>query len=79
MTYDPNAPNPYTCRLLRRLDAVIWRVRGREVFWTRDGYLCELMPRGHGVELATHFPGAFYTAAAWVQNRWLWTRKVLSW
>jgi hypothetical protein len=71
-------PNPYTCRLLRRIDGVLWRLRGKEVFWSSDGHLCQRYPKGHGGELPTHFPGRFYVVAASVQNRWPLTRKVLS-
>jgi hypothetical protein len=71
-------PNPYTCRLLRRVDKIIWKLRGKRVYWSSDGHLCERYPAGHGGELDTHFPGWMYVAAAKVQNRWFWTRKVLS-
>lgn len=73
-----SATNPYTCRLLRRLDAVIWRFRGRNVYWATDGHLCERMPKGHGVELGSHFPDNWYIAAANMQNKHLWTRRILS-
>lgn len=70
--------NPYTCRLLKRIDAEIARARGKTVGWSKDGTLCEIMPKGHGVELRSIFPGRLYSIAADVQNRWRWTRKVLS-
>lgn len=69
--------NPYTCRLLIRIDAAIWTLRGRRTEW-RAGTLCERMPLGHGVELRTHFPGKLFALAADLQNRHFWTRKVLS-
>lgn len=71
-------PNPYTCRLFIRIDAVIYRLKGKPIYWSRDGALCERMPPGHGVELRSHFPGWMFIAACRVQNRWYWTRKVLS-
>lgn len=72
--------NPYVCRTLLRIDEVIWRLRGKRVRWwgPNSGHLCEVMPAGHGVELGSHFPGWMFKAAAAAQNRWLWTRKVLS-
>lgn len=70
--------NPYTCRLLIRIDSVIYRLRGREVFWAKDGVLCERMPKGHGVELRSHFPASWFIWAAAMQNRHLWTRRILS-
>lgn len=71
-------PNPYTCRLLIRIDAVLWRLRGRRVYWATDGKLCERMPKGHGVELRSHFPAQAFIAAADIQNRHRWTRRILS-
>lgn len=70
-------PNPYCARSLIRVDAIIHRLAGRRVRWYH-GVLCEQMPKGHGVELLTHFPGWMHVAAAKIQNRWLWTRKLLS-
>lgn len=74
---DTGAVNPYVCRLLVRVDALLYRLRGRKVCWI-DGTLCERMPAGHGVELRSHFPDSWLLAACRVQNRWRWTRKVLS-
>jgi hypothetical protein len=71
-------PNAYTCRTLIRIDALIWRLRGRRVFWSKGGTLCERMPKGHGVELRSHFPDSWFIAAANIQNRHIWTRRVLS-
>lgn len=72
--------NPYTCRLLLRIDELIYRLKGKRVAWSgaNGGRLCEVMPKGHGVELRSHFPGWMFVKAADAQNRWLWTRKVLS-
>ena len=72
-----SSPNPYVARTLIRIDALIHRLRGRRVRWY-DSVLCEQMPKGHGVELATHFPGWVHVAAARAQNRWVWTRRLLS-
>lgn len=78
-TRPPADANPYTCRLLIRADALLYKLRGRRVYWASDGRLCERMPAGHGVELRTHFRWApLWTTAARVQNRWPWTRLVLS-
>lgn len=74
---DTGMINPYTCRLLIRIDALLYRMRGRRVCWL-GGMLCERMPPGHGVELRSHFPGAWHAWAAVVQNRRPWTRRVLS-
>lgn len=74
---DTGTVNPYTCRLLIRIDALIYWLRGRKICWL-GGTLCERMPAGHGDELRTHFPGSWFRWAARVQNRWPWTRRVLS-
>lgn len=74
---DTGMVNPYTCRLLVRIDALIWRLRGKHVCWL-GGTLCERMPKGHGVELRSHFPGSWFRWAARVQGRWIWTRRLLS-
>ena len=74
---DTGHTNPYTCRLLIRVDALLYRLRGRRVQW-RGGTLCELMPAGHGVELRSHFPNAWFLKAAELQNTHPWTRRVLS-
>lgn len=76
-----NKPNPYTCRLLRRIDAALWTLRGKRCsFSSSTGHLCH-RPRGlsfGGWELTTHFPGWLYRMTAKIQNRWIWTRRVLS-
>mgnify|MGYP001573492162 CR=1 FL=1 len=69
--------NPYTCRLLRRLDWLLYRVTFRVVVWS-GGYLCRLSRAGVLWEARSFFPGWMYSLAAWVQNRWFWTRKILS-
>lgn len=74
---DTGTVNPYTCRLLVRIDAILWRLRGRKVCWL-GGTLCERMPAGHGVELRSHFPSSWFIWAAEVQNRHPWIRKALS-
>ena len=74
---DTGCVNPYVCRLLVRVDAVIYWLRGRDVCWL-GGTLCERMPKGHGVELRSHFPSGWFIWAASVQNRWFWTRRLLS-
>lgn len=52
---DTGMINPYTCRTLIRIDASLWRLRGKRICWL-GGRLCERMPAGHGVELRSHFP-----------------------
>lgn len=74
---DTGMVNPYVARLFLRIDALIWRLRGKRICWL-GGTLCERMPAGHGVELRSHFPAAWFSWAARVQNRWLWTRRILS-
>ena len=74
---DTGCINPYTCRLLVRIDALLYRLRGRRVCWL-GGRLCERMLAGHGVELRSHFPNSWYIAAAKLQNALPWTRWVLS-
>lgn len=74
---DTGHVNPYVCRLFLRVDAMIYRLRGRKVCWL-GGRLCEMMPAGHGVELMSHFPASWFTLAAKIQNVHFWTRRVLS-
>jgi hypothetical protein len=77
---DSGYVNPYTCRTLKRIDEVIYRAKGKRVRWggPNSGRLYEEMPAGHGVELRSHFPDRWFVAAANIQNRWWWTRRVLS-
>jgi hypothetical protein len=65
--------NPYTCRLLRRVDYLIYRLKGHRPYWSSSGRLCE----GHW-ELTSHFPQWLYGKASELQNHWVWTRLVLS-
>lgn len=70
-------PNPYTCRLLMRIDGLLYRLRGNKVEW-RGGHVCIAYPSGSAVAVSTHFPDWMFRAAAFLQNRWPWTRRVLS-
>lgn len=70
--------NRHTCRLLTRIDAALHALKGKPVYWSSDGALCERMPKGHGVELRTHFPDRAFAIACDVQNRHRWTRRFLS-
>lgn len=65
--------NPYTCRLLIRIDKVLYEIRGKYPYWSSCGHLCI----DHG-QTKSHFPGWVFRYMATVQNRWLWTRRVLS-
>jgi len=69
---DTGTVNPYTCRTLVRIDALIYRLRGRRVRWM-SGMLCE-----RNGEARSHFPGSWFAMAAKVQNRWTWTHRLLS-
>jgi hypothetical protein len=75
-----SSPNPYTCRLLRRLDLVIYRLRGIDAEFSKTtGHLVYCPPElRHSWELTSHFPDWMFRLATKIQNRWLWTRKVLS-
>ena len=71
--------NPYTCRLLIRLDRIIhWFTSRRRTYWSSTtGHLC--FDYGtYGVEARTHFPGWLFMWACKIQNRYPWTRRVLS-
>lgn len=70
--------NPYTCRLLRRFDWVIHKVMRHRVEWSGNGRLVRVSPAGVRWETITFFPGWMYRAAADIQNRWIWTRRILS-
>lgn len=74
---DTGHVNPYIARTFIRIDALIWRLRGKKTCWL-GGSLCERMPKGHGVELRSHFPASWHVWAANTQNRYLWTRRILS-
>lgn len=64
--------NPYTCKLLRRVDYLIYWLKGKQPYWSESGRLCQ-----KNWELSTHFPGWMYSKAADIQNRWYWTRLIL--
>ena len=70
---------PYTCRLLIRIDKIIYRIRGVKCFWGHDG---KLVTRGSNpnaiYQVNTHFPGWMFAIACKIQNKWFWTRKILS-
>lgn len=71
--------NPYTCRLLIRIDWFIWRLRGVKVFFSQQsGYLVRQWPSGSMSAMSTHFPDKWFIAAAYIQNRWPRTRRLLS-
>ena len=70
--------NPYTCRLLRRVDWLLYQLDSQPVVWSKGGRLCRVSPTGVRWEALGFFPGWMYGAAAWIQNRWFWTRKILS-
>ena len=65
--------NPYTCRLLIRIDKLLYRMRGIKAHWSKSGKLVI----GH-CEAQTHFPGWMFCLASRVQNKWFWTRNILS-
>jgi hypothetical protein len=72
-----DVPHKYTCRLARRIDAVIWRLRGKPVSWlTSDGLLGLFVlvrydsGTAGGYEASTHFPDWFFVLACDVANRW---------
>lgn len=74
--------NPYTCRLLIRIDRWAYLLKGENVAWM-EGRLCFLYLHFddgtfHGAECPTHFPGWMFIRAAQIQNRWMWTRRILS-
>ena len=69
--------NPYTCRLFRRFDWLIYKMMFFRVAW-RGGRLCRISKNDVASEATGFFPGFMYSAATWIQNKWLWTRKILS-
>ncbi|MEE8307787.1 MAG: hypothetical protein V3R81_11015 [Gammaproteobacteria bacterium] len=64
---------PYSCNLLRRCDFVLYAIWGRKPIWSDEGRLLS-----GNFELPTLFPDWMYTKAAHAQNRWPWTRLILS-
>lgn len=70
--------NPYTCRLFRRIEGLVWKLRGKNVVWSKDGHLCHRYPSGSMGELPAIFPGSWYAFAARIQNKYPVTRRILS-
>ena len=64
---------PYSCNLLRRFDFMLYALRGRKPKWSDEGRLLS-----GNFELPTLFPNWIYVKAASAQNRWPWTRLILS-
>lgn len=69
----------YTCRLLRRLDVLAWRLKGPlHVEWsTESGVLVQVHPSGSRVELRSVWPGWMYQWSC-RQNRHPWIWKLLN-
>lgn len=44
----------------------------KDMYWTSDGALCERMPKGHGVEETSWFPGWIFLVYAWYHNNLKW-------
>jgi len=65
--------NPYTCRLFRRIEYAVLFVTMRHPYWSRAGHLCV----GNS-EFSTVFPSWLYRLACKIQNKWFWTRRILS-
>ena len=65
--------NYYTCRLFRRIDQMIFLLKGKKAHWSDGGRLCI-----GNVETKTYFPGRAYVWAANMQNRHYWTRLFLN-
>ncbi len=70
--------NPYTCRLLIRIDRVIYWLTFRKTVWGNSGWLCRVSPSGVKWAVTSHFPDWMYRAATRIQNKWFWTRRILS-
>ena len=64
---------PYSCNLLRRVDYALYALRGRKPHWSDEGRLLS-----SNFELPTLLPDWMHTSAAHAQNRWPWTRLILS-
>jgi len=65
--------NPYTCRLLRRIDYVVYFLMNKKPYWHKtSGHLCV-----KNSEAKTFFAGCFYRFSAKIANKYLWTRKIL--
>lgn len=66
--------NPYTVRLFRRIDFIIHFLLCHKPYWVaHSGHLCT----GNGTA-KTYFPDWSYRLGAAIQNRWFWTRRILS-
>ena len=57
--------NPYVARTFFRIDKVIYRLRGKETYWSE--HLCHAIRRdgkfSHGVAVRSHFPDWMHIAA----------------
>lgn len=62
-------PNPYTCRLFKRIEFAIYWLTLKHPYWSEGGRLC----RKHH-ELPPIFPGKWYRWASKIQNKYFWSR-----
>jgi hypothetical protein len=72
------SPNYYTCSTLFCIDRWIYKLKGKDTFWTKDGALVEQHKSGSLSEVRTHFPDWMFLVACRIQNKWPWTRNLLS-
>ena len=70
---DMNEHNPYVARTFLRIDFVIYWLRGKKPYWSKNGYLCV----GNG-EVKSNIPNRLHAIACDLQNHHLWMRKFLS-
>lgn len=66
-------PSPYTCRLLKRIEFAIYWLTLKRPHWSKRGRLC----RNH-YELPSIFPHKWYRWASKIQNKYYWSRLILS-
>ncbi len=62
---------PYVSVWLKYVDQALWWLRFRPAYWSHSGHLCHVMPKGHGSEAGTHFPGWCWRAACRGSNWWM--------
>lgn len=72
------SPNWYTCSSLICIDQLIYKLQGKNVYWSNNGTLVEEHKNGVKCQVQTHFPDWMFILAANIQGRWPWTRHLLS-
>lgn len=64
--------NLHICKTLRRIDAALHALRGKEVHWNKEGLPCEVVRTAKGTfkkqDIPTIFPNWTYKLILWAQT-----------